>query len=143
MINGEAIGTFINCLYGNFEIEEETLKEDLIFNFSLSKIVENLTILDADKVLTSVQSAISEIEKLRTQKFSNNQLFLLYLHCCCMIERILRKESVDEQEDLAAYKKEHKKQMELIHLAFSNIEKEYTIQVPDLEVRLLNDIIEG
>ena len=60
-----------------------------------------------------------------------------------MIERILRKESVDEQEDLAAYKKEHKKQMELIHLAFSNIEKEYTIQVPDLEVRLLNDIIEG
>lgn len=143
LINGEAIGTFINCLYGNFEIEEETLKEDLIFNFSLSKIVENLTILDADKVLTSVQSAISEIEKLRTQKFSNNQLFLLYLHCCCMIERILRKESVDEQEDLAAYKKEHKKQMELIHLAFSDIEKEYTIQVPDLEVRLLNDIIEG
>ncbi|HFM6483516.1 TPA: sigma 54-interacting transcriptional regulator, partial [Enterococcus faecium] len=73
------------------------------FNFSINKIVENLTILDAMKVLRLVQKAVKELEKLMGIEFSNNQLFLLYMHCCSMIERILRKESVDEQADIKEY----------------------------------------
>ncbi|BDP85903.1 hypothetical protein EfmAA610_31130 (plasmid) [Enterococcus faecium] len=39
-------------------IEVNDLQKELIFNFSISKIVENLTILDPDKVLSFVQKAI-------------------------------------------------------------------------------------
>ncbi|MBR9930072.1 PRD domain-containing protein [Enterococcus sp. 079] len=55
------------------------------------------------KVLRLVQKAVKELEKLMGIEFSNNQLFLLYMHCCSMIERILRKESVDEQADIKEY----------------------------------------
>jgi transcriptional regulatory protein LevR len=69
----------------------------------LTRSLENLTILDAMKVLRLVQKAVKELEKLMGIEFSNNQLFLLYMHCCSMIERILRKESVDEQADIKEY----------------------------------------
>lgn len=143
LINGEAIGEFLRLLGKEITIESENLQEALIFRFSIGKIVENLTILDPDKVLASVQKAIRETAELMEIEFSNNQLFLLYLHCSCMIERILRKESVDDQSDIEQYKKENREDIEKIRAAFYDIEAEYTIQIPDLELRLLNDIIQG
>ena len=63
------------------------------------------------------------------------------MHCCSMIERILRKETVDEQEDIDEYVQQEGQNMELIHQAFKEVEKEYTIELPLLELRLLNDIV--
>ncbi|MTD41861.1 PRD domain-containing protein [Erwinia sp. CPCC 100877] len=143
LINGAAISEFVTILEQHFELEDEHLEEELIFNFSINKIVENLTILDADKLLRLVQRALVEASRLLEMEFSNNQLFLLYLHCCCMIERILRKESVDEQEDLEEYLQKERSAIKAIHQAFWEIENEYIIQIPDLELRLINDIING
>jgi sigma-54 dependent transcriptional regulator of gfr operon len=143
LINGAAITDFVAILEQHFELKDEHLKEELIFNFSINKIVENLTILDADKLLRLVQRAIAEAGRLLGMEFSNNQLFLLYLHCCCMIERILRKESVDEQEDLEEYLQRERGRLKAIHQAFWEIENEYIIHIPDLELRLINDIING
>ncbi|HBC2412459.1 TPA: sigma 54-interacting transcriptional regulator [Enterococcus faecium] len=143
LINGEAIGEFVHYLEKELTIEVNDLQKELIFNFSISKIVENLTILDPDKVLSFVQKAIKELSKLLNFDFSNNQLFLLYLHCSCMIERIVRKESVDEQEDIEEYMQANGEIMDKIHSAFFEIEREYTIEIPDLELRLLSDIVQG
>ncbi|HGF7712519.1 TPA: PRD domain-containing protein, partial [Enterococcus faecium] len=74
---------------------------------------------------------------------SNSKLFLLYLHCCCMIERILRKESVDEQDDIEEYMVHAGTEMEQIHLSFREVEKEYTINISNLELRLIHEIING
>lgn len=141
LINGEAVSEFAELLHEQVDIDSEAFKSQLIFNFSINKIVENLTILDATKVLRLVQKAVKELEKLMGIEFSNNQLFLLYMHCCSMIERILRKESVDEQADIKEYVQKEGHNMELIHQAFQEVEKEYTIELPLLELRLLNDIV--
>ncbi len=117
LINGGSIGEFVHYLEKELTIEVNDLQK-LIFNFSISKIVENLTILDPDKVLSFVQKAIKELSKLLNFDFSNNQLFLLYLHCSCMIERIVRKESVDEQEDIEEYMQANGEIMDKIHSAF-------------------------
>ncbi|MGK0552200.1 sigma 54-interacting transcriptional regulator [Enterococcus faecalis] len=142
LINGEAVAEFVRLISRHFVIKDEKFKETLLFNFSINKIVENLTILDATKVLSLVQQAMKEIESSLQLSFSNNQLFILYLHTCCMIERILRKESVDEQTDIEAYLQREQQTLEVIHQAFKQIEREYTIVIPDLELRLLNDIIQ-
>jgi sigma-54 dependent transcriptional regulator of gfr operon len=142
LINGEAVAEFVQRISKHFVIKDEKFQESLLFNFSINKIVENLTILDATKVLSLVQHAMREIESSLRLSFTNNQLFILYLHTCCMIERILRKESVDEQVDIEGYLKREKKSIELIRQAFKQIEREYTIEIPDLELRLLNDIIQ-
>lgn len=130
-------------LKGYFDISDKALKEQLMFSFSINKIIENLTILDATKLLRLVQSAVSLAEENLGITLSNSKLFLLYLHCCCMIERILRKESVDEQTDLISYMEQAGSEMELIHRAFRNVENEYTIKISDLELRLIHEIING
>lgn len=84
---------------------------------------------------------MGQTEELLEESFTNNQLFLLYLHCSCMVERILRKESVDEQADLEEYKQKYGHRLDLIHRGFKDLESEYTITIPDLELRLINDII--
>lgn len=58
-----------------------------------------------------------------------------------MVERILRKESVDEQTDIEEYLQTHSHQIDAIHRAFKELENEYNIEIPDLELRLINDII--
>ncbi|MGM0123659.1 sigma-54 dependent transcriptional regulator, gfr operon transcriptional activator [Enterococcus sp. AZ194] len=141
LINGEAVEEFADLLHAQVDLDPQVLKSRLIFNFSINKIVENLTILDANKVLLLVQRAVKEMEALMGIDFSNNQLFLLYMHCCSMIERILRKETVDEQEDIEEYVQREGQNIELIHKAFQEVEKEYTIDLPLLELRLLNDIV--
>lgn len=143
LINGEDIETFITILQDYFDIRNKDLKEQLMFSFSINKIIENLTILDPAKLLRLVQSAISAAEENLGITLSNSKLFLLYLHCCCMIERILRKESVDEQEDIAEYTAQAGAEMEQIHHAFREVENEYTIKISNLELRLIHEIING
>lgn len=143
LISGEAIDGFVHYLEKELTIEVNDLQKELIFNFSISKIVENLTILDPDKVLSFVQKAIKELSRLLNFDFSNNRLFLLYLHCSCMIERIVRKENVDEQEDIEEYMQANGEIMDKIHNAFFEIEKEYIVEIPDLELRLLSDTVQG
>ncbi|MFR3362835.1 MAG: sigma 54-interacting transcriptional regulator [Enterococcus canintestini] len=143
LINGTDIEKFVSILKDYFDISDKALKEQLMFSFSINKIIENLTILDATKLLRLVQSAVSLAEENLGITLSNSKLFLLYLHCCCMIERILRKESVDEQTDLIPYMEQAGSEMELIHRAFRNVENEYTIKISDLELRLIHEIING
>ncbi|KZL88959.1 sigma 54-interacting transcriptional regulator [Clostridium magnum] len=141
LIGGEDVEAFINILKSNFKIDEEQLKKDLIFNFSIKKIIEKLTILDVNKVLNFVQDAVDKVEEKLGIKLSNNKRFLLYLHCSCMVERILRKEDADMQEDIEEFVQREKRKIEIIGYAFSEIEKEYTIKISDLELRLIFDIV--
>lgn len=141
LIGGEDIDSFINILRCNFNIDEEQLKKDLVFNFSIKKIIEKLTILDVNKVLNFVQDAVDKMEEKLGLKISNNKRFLLYLHASCMVERILRKEDVDMQEDIKEFVQREKRKIEIIRYAFSEIEKEYTIKISDLEIRLIFDIV--
>lgn len=143
LITGEDLEDFLDILKNNFELEDDGLKEDLIFNFSTKRIVENLTILDAEKLLSLIQIALKEIEEHLEVKFKGTKQFLFYLHTASMVERILRKQTVDEQEDLKDYLANHKESIETIHHAFFILEKNYSIKVDEQELRLVNDIIIG
>ncbi|GMA52693.1 transcriptional antiterminator [Alicyclobacillus contaminans] len=141
LVNGELIDDFVQIMVQKFAIDGEALKQELIFNFSLKKMVENLTILDADRVLNLVSASIGEMQRVLEITFDANKKYLLFLHISCMIERILRKEEVDKQEDIQSYIKSNRLAMEKIHRCLQNIEEKYTIKISDLELRLINDII--
>ena len=57
------------------------------------------------------------------------------------MERILRKEDVDPQEDIEDFIKKEKRKVDIVKYSLSDIEKEYTIEISDLEIRLICDII--
>lgn len=141
LVNGELIDDFVKMMVQKFTIDGEYLKQELVFNFSLKRMVENLTILDADRVLNLVSTSIDEMQRVLELTFDANKKYLLFLHISCMIERILRKEEIDEQEDIQVYIKNNRLVMEKVHRCLQNIEEKYTIKVSDLELRLINDII--
>ena len=141
LISGEEIQDFINILKKNFEIDEDKLKKDILFNFSIKKIIGNLTILDVEKVLKSIEQAVDKMEEKLDIKLSNNIRFLLYLHCSCMIERILRKEKLDEQLDIQEFLDKQKEKVDIIKYSFLEVQKEYSINISDLEIRLVHDIV--
>ncbi|WP_088839061.1 sigma 54-interacting transcriptional regulator [Listeria sp. ILCC792] len=141
LISGTHITEFIRLLKQHFELDEEELRKDLIFNFSLKKIIQNMTVLDAEKVLQNVERSVEFMEAKLDIILDNNKKFLLYVHMCCMIERILRKEKVDEQTDIEAFLEKNEKMIQVIGLAISNLEKEYHIEIPLLEIRLIADIV--
>lgn len=143
IVNGEQLDSFISILKSYFDIDSNQLKEEFIFNFSIDKIIENLTILDATKLLNSVKISVKNIQRMFKVNFDSNQLFLLYLHCTSMVERILRKELIDDQSDIEEYLKSHSLQLDMIKSSFQNLENEYNIEIPLLELRLINNIIKG
>lgn len=143
LISGSSVDKLVDILKGSYDVDQSQLKNDLLFNFSINKIVENLTILDPKKILNLVQKAIKNLEKIKNVSLSNNKLFVLYIHCCSMIERILRKEVLDEQEDLQIYITKEKYNLNILSNVFKEIEDEYNIKIPINEFRVINDILEG
>lgn len=141
LITGDEVEKLVRLVEHEVEIDAMKLRDDLIFNFSLKKMIENLVILDVEKVLALVKAAIERLEKILDRSFNSNRRFLLYLHCCCMVERILRKENIDPQKDIKKYKQMHQSQMTAIKQAFQEVERAYTIELSDLEVRLIHEII--
>ncbi|EOL42565.1 sigma 54-interacting transcriptional regulator [Enterococcus phoeniculicola] len=141
LISGEQVDQLMSLLKQHATFSESELRQNLVFNFSIKKIVENLVILDAEKVLTLVKKAVDNLEEILQIKLNNNKKFLLYLHACSMVERILRKERVDNQEDIDEYLAVHGKRILAIHQAFAEIEREYTIEISTLELRLIDEII--
>lgn len=141
LITGDEVEKLVRLVEHEVEIDAMKLRDDLIFNFSLKKMIENLVILDVEKVLALVKAAIERLEKILDRSFNSNRRFLLYLHCCCMVERILRKENIDPQEDIKKYKQMYQSQMAAIKQAFQEVERAYTIELSDLEVRLIHEII--
>lgn len=141
LMSGQEIDDFISLLKCNFQIDSEKLKKDLVFNFSTKKIIEDLTILDAGKILKSIEKAVDKIEEKLDIKLSNNRRLLLYIHSCCMVERIIRKENVDEQFDIEEFLEREKIKVEIVKYSFLDVEKEYNIEIPNLEIRLVCDIL--
>lgn len=86
LINGEAVSEFAELLHEQVDIDSEAFKSQLIFNFSINKIVENLTILDATKVLRLVQKAVKELEKTNGDRIFK-QSIVLALHALLLNDR--------------------------------------------------------
>ncbi len=141
LITGDEVGKLVHLVEHEVKIDATKLKDELIFNFSLKKMIESLVILDVDKVLALVKRAINRLEKIVNTSFNSNRRFLLYLHCCCMVERILRKEAIDPQEDIEKYKQRNQSQMAAIKQAFQEVESIYAIEISDLELRLIHEIV--
>ena len=59
----------------------------------------------------------------------------------CFRHSCPKPEVTDCQEDLQDYLEKEQMNLEKIHRAFHEIEREYTIAISDAELRLVNDIV--
>lgn len=119
-------------LYG-----EEVAKEvdgKIVKNLTLDRLIDSLTILDAEKVVEQIDVCFEKIEGFYKEKISTSKKIGLYVHLSCMIERLIRNQGITSFPELETFVKENRTSMERLRHSLENLEKLYNIAVSDAEL---------
>ena len=131
------------CFNGYLTSDEfEMFRKNLLNVFSLQNVVEALTILNADKVLTQVDAMLDELQILMKRKFMEKTIVGLNIHICCLIERLVKKEEISTHLALDRFEEEHEDFVKMVRKSFSQIEKQYNIELVLSEIAYIYDYIQ-
>lgn len=125
------------------EDELNQFKQNILHNFSLSNIMNNLTILNPDKLLEHVAKALDRLQELEHMHFSSHICFGLYVHICCLIERLVTQNECSDYIGLDVFEKEHTDFIQHVREAFADVEKFYRIRIHVAEIGYIYDYIKN
>ncbi|MDL2220507.1 sigma 54-interacting transcriptional regulator, partial [Eubacteriales bacterium OttesenSCG-928-N14] len=121
------------------------LNNNLVARFSLERLIGNLTILDAQRLLEQVDDCIVSYQRMSGVQLSNTKKAGLYFHVSCMIERLIRQQPIekmyDDDEDDMALNEEKEKLLPLVQRAFGALEEQYNVTIPLAEWGYIIEIL--
>ena len=118
------------------------LHENLIKNFSLQNIVQNITILNANMLLDQVESAVRRLQLLLGYKMSGRTMIGLYVHICCLIERLVTKTPIDHSPGQDIFEREHADFIKQVAQSFDELQQHYRVSIPVSEIMFLYQYIQ-
>lgn len=124
------------------DAEIESFNKQLLKNFSLQSIMENLTILNPGKLLDQVSEAITQLQLLMDRKFQSKTIIGIYMHTCFLIERLVTKTAI-LSDDMDAFEKAHPDFIRNVHISFEKMLKNYSVEIPISEISYLYDYIQN
>lgn len=111
----------------------EEFHQNITKNFTLSNIVNHLTILNGEKIIDDVEEIVDYLEEDLDEELDATRKVGLYVHISCLIERLILKQEityVDGMEEQIALKKN---KIEKVKDAFSGVEMRYSVELPEPE----------
>ena len=134
LIIEDTFGDF-NQYFKDYMDDEQLTQFDknILHNFSLSNIMNALTILNPTKLLEQVANAIDVLQKYVGVRFSNRTCFGLYVHICCLIERLVVSRNAEYDPSLD-FLNEHKDFVDYVKKAFKQVEDFYGVDIPTEEM---------
>ncbi|MCD5001161.1 sigma 54-interacting transcriptional regulator [Enterococcus saccharolyticus] len=144
LISGDENQVLSNWLV-NIMTEEENKRfmENMIRNFSLEKVIDSVTILDTEKVMSEVELFMRDLERVMNSSIPNPQKLALYVHVSCLIERLIRNVPIDNYDGYEQLYQCQRKTLLQIKQALSVIERDYSVKIPDSEIAYIYDILFG
>lgn len=121
---------------------EKTI-HNIIVSFTMRNLVNTLTILHPDKILTDVEQAVSDLELYLGRTFSMDVKRILYVHLCIMVERLITekgKVSEDIGEEFLMCREDF---ADSVKKAFSVVEDKYNVHINGYEMQMIYNIIEN
>lgn len=122
-------------------LENATFNTNVIRNFSLEKVIDSVTILDTEKVMGEIEIFMRELEANSGLVISNAKKLALYVHVSCLIERLIRNIPIDTYAGYELLYQCQKTALVAIKNAFSVIENDYSVKIPDSEIAYIYDIV--
>lgn len=142
LISGKGAEYLTQWLMKNLDDgEEEQFNNRLIRIFSLEKVIDSVTILDTEKVMAEIELFMRRLEELTGQKISNERKLALYVHVSCLIERLIRNIPIEVYSGIGIKEECRKEQLDRIKEAFGVIEEDYSVEIPDSELKYIHDIL--
>ncbi len=112
----------------------------LVQEFSLGRMMETLTILDAKKLLRQIERCLNKYMEATGRQISSSKKALVYFHVSCMVERLLRSHG-DDGEAEEEYGAGQLKKMKELHYFLEDLETRYNIAIPQKELGYLYEIL--
>lgn len=87
------------------EKQLEVFNQNMLKNFTLQNVVESITILNPAKLLDEVEHSVTRLSRITGQKLEGRIIIGLYVHLCCLVERLVTKTSIENYQDLEGFQK--------------------------------------
>lgn len=124
-------------------IEElKEFKYKILKNFSMTNLMDSLTILNPAKVLELVSQGLDRLQTMRHESFSNKTCVGLYVHVCCLIERLITGQMIDNYDGMEDFSREQGLFIKQVKESFSYIEHYYNVDINLEEIGYIYDYIE-
>lgn len=142
MILGINISKFSNQLNRHFnDTELKILNENILKNFSMTNLMEQLTILNPTKLLEQVSDAIYILQNDLGVSLDNNTCFGLYVHISCLIERLVKQNNLEDEIYFTETDEEFQNFQTYFKQSFSVVEHYYSVDIPIHEVKYVYDYV--
>lgn len=123
--------------------ELEQFQESFIYNFSLENILDSISILDVQKLMEFVKESVDNVQKGLNLKFDGSTLVGMYMHLCCMVERLVTKEPIKTNSNLEIFEEKEKRFVNIMRHSLKNLSNHYGIEIPVSEISYLYDYIKN
>lgn len=135
VVANEGIQTLLHYVSPYLNDQEQLLfSQNIMKNFTLSNIVNHLTILNAEKVIDDVEDFVTTLEEKLNLHIDTTIRMGLYVHVSCLIERLMLRQGINYVDGIDNFKKENLEKMKKVKEAFSGIEMHYSVEIPDPEI---------
>lgn len=131
----------IKKIIDEFEEEIKRFTDDLIKNFSLTNVIESVTILNPKPLLNIVEKSIHKLEREQQRLIHPRILIGLYVHVCCFVERMVKHEPIKSYPNLIEFEKEQSDFIENVLNSFDELQSHYSIEIPTSEIGYIYDYI--
>lgn len=122
--------------------EIHVLLDNMLKNFTLSNIVNHLTILNANKVLEDVKNMVDYMEEALNEQFDATIRVGLYMHLSCLIERLMMRTEIGVPENIDEFINAHPKFINVVKESSRWIEEQYSIEIPISEIVYIYNYIQ-
>lgn len=92
-------------------------------------------------LLEHVATALDDFQQNYGIRIENNTCVGLYVHICCMIERLVTHQPLDNYLDIDDLQANHQDFITSIKQTFASVEKYYSVEIPDDEIGYIYDYI--
>lgn len=142
IIGIEDIG-YLRKLFGNyFDYGElRQFAENLLKNFTLENVIENITILNPNVLLSFIERAVDSLEIDLKMCIPAKTRITLYIHTCCMVERVITGTMQDESGEITEFAERSRHFITSFQNCFSEIEEHYHINIPVSEMKIVYDYL--
>lgn len=142
IISGNNIDVMTSRLSKYLQPEQlDHLLDNLRKKFTLQNVVGYLTILNPKVLLDNVTLAIEDLQQRLNKSFGGKTLIGIYIHVCCLIERLVTKTAITEFVDLEGFERENKEFIQSVYESFQTLSKRYNITIPTSEIAYLYEFI--
>lgn len=111
-----------------------SFNQNIMKTFTLSNIVNHLTILNGEKIIDDVEDIVLDLEKELNETLDATRKLGLYVHISCLIERLILKQGIMEADGMEQLLEKHAQSITKAHNAFSVVELRYSVEISDLEI---------